>query len=188
MSSQSRLCFGIFPSRGADNYEFCAQEKPVRHHCNLEVLARLWEPVRKKRLVLWRDECIFHLEAPAHHMLRFLEILHMKSITQIDHPPYSTNLSTCDFRTLLNLKMTRRDDYYLTFLISNPTWYRCWELFLKAIFKKVILEIFTAVTVKNVIFWEVTHCGFCKNKSFGGTYCFHNQNEKNQRAKNASSN
>jgi hypothetical protein len=30
-------------------------------------------------------------------------------------------------------------------------------------------EIFTAVTVKNVVFWDVTPCGSCKNRRFAGT-------------------
>jgi hypothetical protein len=34
----------------------------------------------------------------------------------------------------------------------------------------VILEVFTAVTKKNALFWFVTPCGSCKNRRFGGTY------------------
>jgi hypothetical protein len=30
-------------------------------------------------------------------------------------------------------------------------------------------EVFTAVTVKNGVFWDVTPCGSCKNRHFGGT-------------------
>jgi hypothetical protein len=30
-------------------------------------------------------------------------------------------------------------------------------------------EVFTAVTMKNGVFWEVTPCGSCKNRRFGGT-------------------
>jgi hypothetical protein len=32
------------------------------------------------------------------------------------------------------------------------------------------LEIFTAVTKKNAIFWDVTPCSSCKNRRFEGTY------------------
>jgi hypothetical protein len=31
------------------------------------------------------------------------------------------------------------------------------------------LEVFTAVTMKNGVFWDVTPCGSCKNLPFGGT-------------------
>jgi hypothetical protein len=30
-------------------------------------------------------------------------------------------------------------------------------------------EVFTAVTMKNGVFWGVTPCGSCKNRRFGGT-------------------
>jgi hypothetical protein len=33
----------------------------------------------------------------------------------------------------------------------------------------VRFEVFTAVTMKNGFFWDVTQCGSCKNRSFGGT-------------------
>jgi hypothetical protein len=33
----------------------------------------------------------------------------------------------------------------------------------------VRFEVFTAVTMKNGIFLDVTPCGFCKNRHFGGT-------------------
>jgi hypothetical protein len=37
--------------------------------------------------------------------------------------------------------------------------------------KKCIVrfEVFTAVTMKNGVFWDVTPCGSCKNRRFGGT-------------------
>jgi hypothetical protein len=33
----------------------------------------------------------------------------------------------------------------------------------------VRFEVFTAVTKKNGVFWDVTPCGSCKNRRFGGT-------------------
>jgi hypothetical protein len=33
----------------------------------------------------------------------------------------------------------------------------------------VTFEVFTAVTMKNGIFWDVTPCGSCRNRRFGGT-------------------
>jgi hypothetical protein len=33
----------------------------------------------------------------------------------------------------------------------------------------VRFEVFTAVTMKNGVFWDVTQCGSCKNRRFGGT-------------------
>jgi hypothetical protein len=33
----------------------------------------------------------------------------------------------------------------------------------------VRIEFFTAVIMKNGVFWDVTLCGSCKNRRFGGT-------------------
>jgi hypothetical protein len=32
----------------------------------------------------------------------------------------------------------------------------------------VRFEAFTAVNMKNCVFWDVTPCGSCKNRCFGG--------------------
>jgi hypothetical protein len=45
-------------------------------------------------------------------------------------------------------------------------------------------EIFTAVTMKKSAFWDVKPSGSCKNRSFGGTYCLHDQGDKNRQATN----
>jgi hypothetical protein len=49
-------------------------------------------------------------------------------------------------------------------------------------------EVFTAVTMKNAVFWDVTPCDSCKSRRFGGTYRFHHQGDKNRRSRNVSSN
>jgi hypothetical protein len=33
--------------------------------------------------------------------------------------------------------------------------------------------------MKNVVFWDVTLCGFCMNRRFGGMYRLHHQDDKN---------
>jgi hypothetical protein len=42
----------------------------------------------------------------------------------------------------------------------------------------VKFEVFTAVTIKNAIFWNVTSCGSCKNQHFGGMYRLHHLGDK----------
>jgi hypothetical protein len=44
-------------------------------------------------------------------------------------------------------------------------------------------EIFTAMAMKNTVFWDVTTRGSCKNRSFGGTYRLHHDGDKNRRAR-----
>jgi hypothetical protein len=42
----------------------------------------------------------------------------------------------------------------------------------------VRFEVFTAVTMKNGVFWVVTSCGSCKNLRFGGTWRLLHQGDK----------
>jgi hypothetical protein len=42
----------------------------------------------------------------------------------------------------------------------------------------VRFEVFTAMTVKNVVFWDVALCRSCVNRRFGGTYQLHLQGRK----------
>jgi hypothetical protein len=44
----------------------------------------------------------------------------------------------------------------------------------------VRFEVFTAVTIKKGIFWDVTPCGSCKNRRFGGTWRLLHQGDKKQ--------
>jgi hypothetical protein len=41
-------------------------------------------------------------------------------------------------------------------------------------------DVITAVTMKNVVFWDVTPCGSCKNRRFGETFRLLLQGENNQ--------
>jgi hypothetical protein len=46
-------------------------------------------------------------------------------------------------------------------------------------------EVFRAVTMKNIVFWDVTPCGSCMNQCFWGTYRFHHQGDKKRRARDS---
>jgi hypothetical protein len=50
--------------------------------------------------------------------------------------------------------------------------------------KFVRYEVFTAVTMRNAVFWDVTPCGSFTDRRFGGTYRLHCQGGTNQRARN----
>jgi hypothetical protein len=43
---------------------------------------------------------------------------------------------------------------------------------------------FTAVTMRKAVFWDVRLCACCKNPCLGGTYRLHHQGDKNRRARN----
>jgi hypothetical protein len=51
----------------------------------------------------------------------------------------------------------------------------------------VRLVVFTAVTMKNCVFWDVTPCGACKNRRFGGTKRLLHQGDKNRWTRNNTS-
>jgi hypothetical protein len=52
-----------------------------------------------------------------------------------------------------------------------------------------VFEVFTAVTMKNTVFWNAAPCASCKNLRSGGTYHLHHQGDMNRRARsNVSSN
>jgi hypothetical protein len=53
----------------------------------------------------------------------------------------------------------------------------CVDIFLKNI-PFVRFEVFTAVTMKNAVFWDVAPCISCVNRRFGGTYRFRLQVRK----------
>jgi hypothetical protein len=42
-------------------------------------------------------------------------------------------------------------------------------IFFQTIADVVRFEVITAVTMKNGVFWDVTPCGSCKIRRFGGT-------------------
>jgi hypothetical protein len=44
----------------------------------------------------------------------------------------------------------------------------------------VRFEVFTAVTMMNGVFWDVTPCGSCKNRRFAITLRLHHQGDKNR--------
>jgi hypothetical protein len=44
----------------------------------------------------------------------------------------------------------------------------------------VRFEIFTALTMKNAIFWDIKPCGSCKKRRFGGTQRLRHQVDKNR--------
>jgi hypothetical protein len=41
------------------------------------------------------------------------------------------------------------------------------------------------VPMENADFWDITVCGSCKNRRFGGTHGLHSQGDENRRARNS---
>jgi hypothetical protein len=45
-------------------------------------------------------------------------------------------------------------------------------------------DVYTALSMKNAVFWDVMPCGFRENRGFVRTYRLHHQGDKNRRARN----
>jgi len=59
----------------------------------------LFEAVCRKRSELWPSVRILHNDnAPAHKTLSFKQFVVQKSITEMEHPPYSPDLAPNDFQ------------------------------------------------------------------------------------------
>jgi hypothetical protein len=56
--------------------------------------------------------------------------------------------------------------------------FQCLATLRKSVVFIVRFEVFTAVTMKNAVFWDVTPCRSCVNRRFGGTYRLHLQGRK----------
>jgi hypothetical protein len=71
----------------------------------VEVLKRLREAVCRKRPEVLPNDWIFHHEsAPAHRALSVTQFLTQKSIPQIQHPHYSSDLAPNDFWLFTKIK------------------------------------------------------------------------------------
>jgi hypothetical protein len=51
--------------------------------------------------------------------------------------------------------------------LSHSSYFTCWILYQNMY--RLRFEVFTAVTTKNGVFWDVMPCGSCKKRRFGGT-------------------
>jgi hypothetical protein len=61
------------------------------------------------------------------------------------------------------------------------------RLVLQSIKIHVRFEVFTAVTMENGVFWDVTPCGPCKNQRLGGTLRLLHKGEKTRWSRNNAS-
>ena len=85
--------------------EFLPQGKTVDTDFYLEVLKRLKESVRRKRPDLWArapnsEYCrmfLHHDNASCHTANRTLALIGESDILMVSHPPYSPDLTPCDF-------------------------------------------------------------------------------------------
>jgi histone-lysine N-methyltransferase SETMAR len=80
------------------HFEFIPQGETVNSAYYVEILKQLREPVCRKKPKLWPNDWILHHDnAPAHKAISVKQFLAQKSITEMEHPPYSPDLVPNDF-------------------------------------------------------------------------------------------
>jgi histone-lysine N-methyltransferase SETMAR len=85
----------FFSIKGIVYFEFTSQGQTVNQAYYLEILKQLHEAVHRKRPELWTSDWIFHHDnAPAHLAHSVKQFLAQKSITEMQHPPYSPDLAS----------------------------------------------------------------------------------------------
>jgi hypothetical protein len=79
------------------HFEFIPQGQTV-YQVYVETVKRLRETVRRKRPEFWLNDWIpYHNNASAHKVLSVKQFLAQKSITEMEHSPYSPDFAPNDF-------------------------------------------------------------------------------------------
>jgi hypothetical protein len=86
-------------------------------------------------------------------------------------PPFRYDVSEERMASIIALKRISWLEMLAVIAIVAP----CEEIHFSVRF-----EVFTAVTMNNGIFWDVTLCGSSKNRRFGGTWRLLHQGDKNR--------
>jgi len=89
------ICF--FDSQRIVHTEFVPQGQTVNHFYYCEVLERLRKRVVHVRPSIGNNWMLHHDNAPCHMVITVIEFLAKKGIPVVPQPPYSPDLSPCDF-------------------------------------------------------------------------------------------
>lgn len=112
MSKSKVKCMLVtfFDFKGLIHHEFIPEGQTINQHVYLDILSRLFEKMRKKRNDRWttRNFRILHDNARPHTAMSICQYLAKRRITVMSHPPYSPDLSPCDFFLFNLLKKPMR--------------------------------------------------------------------------------
>lgn len=106
------ICF--FDSHGIVHKEFVPQGQTVNQHFYREVLERLRKRVLRVRPNIKANWVLHHDNAPCHTAISVMEFLASKNIPVAPQPPYSPDLSPCDFFLFPRLKNHLRGTHFGT--------------------------------------------------------------------------
>ena len=98
-SNVKTMLISFFDANGIVHSEFVPNGDTVNQAFYVQVLKCLRDAVRQKRPELWQSEewWLHHDNAPAHKAMSVQQFLTKNSMTQLLHPPYSSDLAPCDF-------------------------------------------------------------------------------------------
>ena len=140
-SQVKAMLITFFDHQRIVHHEFVLQGQTVNQHFYKEVLTRLVNKIRQKRRAFWgwKTWILHHDNAPAHTALNVKQFLVSQEITTLHHPPYSPDLTPCDFffpklkRILKGTRFQRVKDIKISV-----------TKYLKTITKEEILQCFKA--------------------------------------------
>ncbi|UYV77389.1 hypothetical protein LAZ67_15000823 [Cordylochernes scorpioides] len=106
----------FFDCRGVVHHEFLPQCRTVNKEYYLQVMRNLREVIRQKRPDWWKNKnwLLHHDNAPAHTSLLVREFLAKNNTLMMPQPPYSPNLTSCDFFLFPKLKRLMKGRRYAT--------------------------------------------------------------------------
>ena len=97
------VCF--YDSKGII-HEFVPEGQTVTGSFYLSVLEHLWKRIRRVRPEFSAPGSWFlHDNAPVHRAVAVQDFLARKQVCMLSHPPYSPNLSPCDYFLFPKLKL-----------------------------------------------------------------------------------
>jgi len=100
------MLLAFFDSEGAVHHEYAPDGQTINKESYVEILRRLHESVRRKCPEKWQDGnwILHHDNAPAHTSHLVQQFLAKHGTTQLQQPPYSPDLTPCDFFLFPRLK------------------------------------------------------------------------------------
>jgi len=100
------MLLAFFDSEGIVHHVYAPEGQTINKEFYVEVLQHLCESVRQKRPEKWRDSdwILHHNNVPAHTSHPVQQFLAKHGTVQLQQPPYSPDLTLCDFFLFPRLK------------------------------------------------------------------------------------